>query len=126
MSSIKDWASDAAEHISLEFLLRMGHLKREEATDRIAAIIATFAKPLIDLVEAFRREHYHCDDSWYCCGKCMHSDHFPTHEEDYPSSHDGRVSGKCDCGADAWNARVDAAMAGQERPAAGGGTGPKP
>jgi hypothetical protein len=69
----------------------------------------TFAE-LRALLADSRREHYHCDDSWYCCGKCDH----PDHDGEFPSSHDGearRTAGVCNCGADAWNARVDAALA---------------
>lgn len=81
---------------------------------------------LRQIVEASRREHYHCDDSWYCCGKCTHPDHgaddwlddgtetVKPGRPEYPSSHDGeaaRQSGVCNCGADAWNARVEAALA---------------
>lgn len=29
---------------------------------------------------------------------------------DYPSSHADRTSGTCDCGADAWNERVEATL----------------
>ena len=67
-----------------------------------------------------RREHYHCDDSHYCCGKCTHSDHIYTAEgiwregEEYPlGDHNGyppRRNGACNCGADAHNAKVEAIL----------------
>lgn len=49
---------------------------------------------------AARIEHYSCDDGWYSCPKsengCLNSD-----EGD-----------KCNCGADAHNAKIDSALAG--------------
>jgi hypothetical protein len=61
------------------------------------------------LLQESKRKHYHCDDSWYCCGKCDSEDHFGGH----PSTHDGesaRISGVCNCGADEWNTRIDTAL----------------
>lgn len=68
-----------------------------------------------------RRSHYHCDDLWYCCGACVCScDSFDLdHEHDESccvSSHDGegaRVQGVCNCGADAWNKKIDDALNGE-------------
>lgn len=118
MPSINDWAAKAAERIVYG---KNGPISEE----RIAAIIATFAEPLVALLRESRREHLHVeDDTWYCCGACTHeceSDD-PGHEHSEGccvSSHDNvpkRVQGVCDCGAAAWNARLDAALAG-ERPA---------
>lgn len=57
----------------------------------------------IDLLEALlresKREHLHCDDSYYCCNKCDSPDHYE------PSPHE-----PCTCGADEWNKRVDEAL----------------
>ena len=53
-----------------------------------------------------KREHEHCEDSWFCCGKCDALDH----DGEFPSSHRNRESGVCNCSADAWNACVDAAL----------------
>lgn len=124
MASINDWAAKAAHRIVLELPPHRGEQPREE---RIAAIIATFAEPLMQLARDSRREHYHCDDSWFCCGKCTHPDHGlcnQTKEEDhehdascYVGSHVGynaRTSGVCNCGADEWNARVDAVLEGRK------------
>lgn len=48
-----------------------------------------------------KRAHDTCEDSWYSCGAAT---------GDYECSNDSR-KGACDCGADAWNAKVDAALA---------------
>ena len=80
--SIKDWASKVAERINVEYA--PGRVL--PSVDHIAAIIATSAKPLLDLLEP--RQHYHCQDSWYCCGKCTYGcpyDH-DHNETCYPSS----------------------------------------
>lgn len=64
---------------------------------------------LVALLRESKREHYHCDDSWYCCGACTHPDHCDMGV----CSHEGesaRVQGVCNCGADTWNARVDVAL----------------
>lgn len=56
-------------------------------------------KALVLLARDSRRQHYHCDDSYYCCPRCTSDDH------GYPSS-----DKPCDCGADEWNSRVDAVL----------------
>lgn len=61
--------------------------------------------PLVTLLRESKRLHTHCDDSWYCCGKCTHPDHGEL------DGHRGREADVCDCGADAWNTKVDAALA---------------
>ncbi len=126
MPSIKDWASKAAERCATTLVI---DAPRQERIDRAAAIIATFAEPLVSLLREAKREHYSCEDTWYCCGKCTCScvsgekDH--EHDEScYHASHigsgpagishpDERASGVCNCGADAWNARIDAVLAGK-------------
>lgn len=119
MPSINDWAAKCADRIDDEYPHARG--KQHPSIDRIAAIIATFAEPLMNLLRESKREHYHCEDSWYCCGKCDHDCHYRgaedhEHDEDcYPNTHDGegaRTNGVCNCGADAWNARVDAVLDG--------------
>ena len=91
----------------------------------IAEVVATFAEPLVSLLRESKREHYHCDDGWYCCGKCLcrcsstAKDHEHFLEDCWPASHGGeaaRVGGVCNCGADAWNRRVDAALSGWPEP----------
>lgn len=120
MASIEDWAAKTARRIVDEYNDRRIPRKDEA---HVAAIVATFAEPLVALLRESHRSHYHCDDNWwYCCGKCTHGDHVmcpggDDHEHDascylpscYTGSHDGeasRTSGVCNCGADAWNARV--------------------
>lgn len=111
MASVNDWAAKAADRIDNE--IRMPSLgssaKRRPSKERIAAIIATFAEPLVALLRESRREHHHCDDSWYCCPMCESEDHGRLGEG--PGHHDR----KCTCGAAAWNARVDAALAGEAK-----------
>jgi hypothetical protein len=118
VSSINDWAAKAARRIN-----RGGFGHDEEAREeRIAAIIATFAEPLVALLRESYRGHYHCEnDNWHCCGKCVHE---CTMIEDGELGHEhdesccvsgqgyGRVNGVCNCGADAWNAKVDKALGG--------------
>lgn len=106
MPSINDWTAKAARRICDE--------PGRKNAERIAAIIAVHAEPLVALLREARRPHYHCDDSWYCCGRCQHPDHTWTDHE-YLSSHDGeaaREAGVCNCGADAWNARIDKVLGG--------------
>lgn len=64
---------------------------------------------VLALLAESRRPHYHCDDSWYCCGKCTHEDHGPFHSGEGPPD---RSAERCNCGADAWNAKVDAVLTG--------------
>ena len=122
VGSVDDWAAKAARKIRSEFR----GCKEGPTQERTAAIIATFAKTLVTLLRESRREHRHDDDpygaKWEhgapndCCGKCRHSDHAAqtTHygdgtTRDLPSTY---PSGECACGADAWNARIDAAIDG--------------
>ena len=53
---------------------------------------------LLALLKESKREHTHCDDSWYCCGACRHPDHTLVE------------IGDCTCGAAEWNAKVDKAL----------------
>lgn len=110
---IHDWAAKAASYIAGE--------GRHLSVSRLASIVSFFCKPLEELLREAKREHRHCDDSWYCCGKCTHPDHgscgdVEEGDVEYPlDSHDGeaaRVSGVCNCGADAWNKRVDEVLNG--------------
>lgn len=60
---------------------------------------------LVALLRESKREHHHCGDSWYCCPLCLHEDHGRRgmRQDD---------NGTCNCGASAWNARVDEALKG--------------
>ena len=69
---------------------------------------------LLELLKESKREHYHCDDSWYCCGACRHQNHMLVEGE-----HVGMIPigveigvkpGTCTCGAAEWNAKVDHAI----------------
>lgn len=51
-----------------------------------------------------KRQHYRCDDAWYSC---------PMDEE---GCSDTSKEKECDCGADDWNAKVDAALALPDEP----------
>ena len=109
MSSINDWASKAAYRIRCELCK-----ERLPSQERIAAIIATFAEPLVKLLAESRRAHRHTADGdvrdGHCCPQCCcqswpddpEGDFEPTPNSDEP----------CDCGADEWNARVDAVLNG--------------
>lgn len=68
-----------------------------------------------------RRMHFHSDNSYAegrwvppCCGKCHHGDHaeFTSHYGDGTSRIEAATypSGECTCGADEWNARIDALL----------------
>lgn len=73
------------------------------------ARVASYIESLESTLRRSKREHGHCDDSWYCCGKCQHPDHM-LHEGEYLDSHDGeaaRVSGVCNCGTDIYNKTID-------------------
>lgn len=120
---VVDWATKAAERIDDEYRLpSLGSSRTHRPTiSRLAAIIATFAAPLLTLLQESRRSHYHCDDSWYCCGACTHKcdavEEDPGHEHDENCCVESlvvghRVQGVCNCGADAWNARVEAVLQG--------------
>lgn len=78
----------------------------EAAQLAVAKLIRTRQKlrAVRGILEEAKREHYHCDDAWYCCGACTHEDHGPL------SSHEGearRTEGVCNCGAEAWNKKID-------------------
>lgn len=86
MPSVNDWAAKAAERIYEEFPISTHGMPKVE---RIAAIIATFAAPLVALLRESRRE---------CSTTCRaYGNYQPPYEE-------------CSCGADEWNARVDKAL----------------
>jgi hypothetical protein len=96
----------------LEKLSQNALLKHDAVGDALAALcrqtIGVLQQERTLLAESVR-EHYHCEDSWFCCGKCTH----PDHDGEYPHTHDGeaaRVEGVCNCRADAWNAKVEAAL----------------
>jgi hypothetical protein len=118
--TVQDWATRAARKIDSE-IFGQDHRGRpvadRVAIPRLAAIIVTLAQPLLDLLKP--REHYHCEDGWYCCGKCpcrctsRGSEDHEHDEECYPSTHTGeaaRTGGVCNCGADEWNKKLEEAL----------------
>lgn len=94
-------------------------LRRQSQEERVSLIrrdlfarIASYIESLESALKQSKREHYHCDDSWYCCGKCQHGDHLLCIGE-YLDSHDGeaaRVSGVCNCGTDLYNKTIDSIL----------------
>lgn len=108
MPSINDWARKAADYIESEYCSKPRH---PPTVDRVAAIIATFAEPLMKALRDSKQEHYHCDDSFYCCPQCDCISRGCTPDlEPTPNNSDK----PCTCGADAENARIDAVLAGNE------------
>lgn len=87
MASVNDWAAKAAKYLHEDLTDR----HNPPTIERVAAIIATFAEPLMTLLREARREH-----TRDCATE--------------------RREWECTCGADAWNARVDAALVGEPRP----------
>lgn len=89
--NIQDWATVAASYVHGEGLKNVS---------RTAAVIATFAKPLMDALEAAKRPHHkgYNDES---------SDYPPC-----PCSHDDSENEKCTCGAAEWNSKIDAVLRG--------------
>ena len=79
MASINSWATKAAHRI----VINCGH-QCSMSAERVAAIISTYAEPLMILLRGSKRDH-----SVECAIV-----------EDRP----------CTCGADAWNARIDATL----------------
>jgi hypothetical protein len=82
---LHDWASKAAQHIYNE----LPRIRNRPRVEHIAAIIATYAEPLISLLQESKREH-----------------------EEMCANQRIVFTGVCHCGADAWNARVDEALSG--------------
>ncbi len=123
MASINDWAAKAASHIDAEIRLpsRGSGVAYKPTRERIAAIIATFAEPLTALLRDSRREHFHYEnagsyqerdccpqctcESWDAVARSQDAGHLDAERE--PNSDE-----PCTCGADAWNARVNAAIEG--------------
>jgi hypothetical protein len=92
MASVNDWAAKAARKIAIECDTATGQRGTYVREERIAAIIETFARPLLDVLHQSRREHLPAADK-YCNKRYDERD-------------------ECTCGADEWNAKIDAALAG--------------
>lgn len=113
--AVRDWAAFAADALVAEF---GGRVRRE----RIAAVLAVHLEPLEALLrESIRQHHHEEDDNFYCCGKCacgctfQHEEDYEHGSECYPADYPQRPTGVCNCGADAWNERVRAALAGRDK-----------
>ena len=65
---------------------------------------------LMALLRESKREHLHCDDSFYCCGACRSSDHGLAEGETVGVGWRRDGGGACTCGAAEWNDRVDAEL----------------
>ena len=96
MASIHDWAAKCAEYIN--------SLSPRPKTERIAAIIATFAEPLVALLREARRSDHEagCMAGWAQVGVI------------YDDT-------RCSCSVGVWNAKIDAALAGNPTNEAGPG-----
>jgi hypothetical protein len=73
----------------------MGGIKYLTHAEYYAMISVT--QNLRDTLQSLRRSHYICDDCWYSCpksGECCND----------------AADGKCNCGADEHNAKIDAAL----------------
>src|SRR5678815_491150 len=105
-----EWVNDAARQIT----------KKDDPRE-IAAIIANHVRPLVALLgdlaasveplvtalQESRREHYHCDDSVYCCPQCRNPDH---------PGNDLAQRDDCNCGATEWNEKVDQVLGASQVP----------
>lgn len=116
MASVNDWAAKAAQRILVEYESKSPYDKRDSEA-HVAAIIATFAEPLVAMLRESHREHYHSNDSWYCCGQCTHEcdneemDH--EHDESCCVGSNSQRPEKCNCGVSAWNAKIDKVLGGE-------------
>lgn len=94
MASVNDWAAKCAEFILDEISENVQWRNRRLVTpsqERIAAIIATFAEPMLKLLYESRRHHQ-------------------------PPCHrvfDDDMTDVCTCGATEWNAKIDEALGGR-------------
>lgn len=118
MTSVNDWASKCAERIAQEYFNGVFGKRKAPSKERIAAIVATFAAPIVALLKEQERKHYHdSDDRDLCCPQCeCFSWSYVADAQDageLDAEHESNHPDKpCTCGADAWNARVDTALAG--------------
>jgi hypothetical protein len=92
---LHDWASKAAQHIYDE----LPRIRNRPRVERIAAIIATYAEPLVVLLLESKREHGYDEDG----DPCDWWNYIVNEGEEHKA---------CTCGAAAWNARIDAALSG--------------
>ena len=66
---------------------------------------------LLNLLKGSKKGHYHCEDDWFCCRACRHSDHLLDDGEHLGNGWDVyKNPGDCTCEAAAWNNRIDAML----------------
>lgn len=65
---------------------------------------------LIALLRESKRMHYHANNSFYCCPKCTDHPHFTNGDTVGKLWSTSADTQDCTCGADEWNARVDAVL----------------
>lgn len=113
-----DWAAKCGAYLHAEGIRLSSH--------RIAAVIAHFAEPLVSIVRDAKRMHRHDeptddDETHDCCPRCscdswIGNERVMTDDDEYPPNRPGE---SCTCGADAWNARIDAVLSGSDGPTGG-------
>lgn len=85
---VVDWATKAAQYLVASEQMPI-------LTGRVAAVIATFAQPLVDTLRAARIGHRFANDGSGCL-----------------KAEVGGEDEECNCGADEHNARIDKALGG--------------
>jgi hypothetical protein len=110
--AMTDWAARAARRVLDEYQ----HRPTQARVDHCAAIIATFAEPLVALLRESRREHYHHNENdvhmpMLCCPRCTCNSWNAVAEAqdsgELDAEHEPNSDEPCTCGADEWNRRVD-------------------
>jgi len=84
LTRLYDWLIDAPEDAP--------GVAADLAVERDAALARV--RELEALLGESRRSHYYCEDCWYSCPKAPYG------------CCDDAKGNECDCGADAWNARI--------------------
>lgn len=98
-----DWAARCGAYLHAEGMRIPSH--------RIAAVVAFFAEPLVKLLREAKQVHDHVNDG-VCCPRCCCQSWPDDPEGDFEPTPNGDEP--CTCGADAWNAKIDAVLQGEE------------
>ena len=115
MTSVNDWASRAASRIDDEYITA----KHRPSLERVAAIIATFAGSILNLLNESRKTHHHDPVDNYehdrdCCPRCTCDswDAVARAQDggEMDAEHEPNSDKPCDCGADEWNKKIDEAL----------------
>lgn len=105
---VYDWAAKCGAYLHAEGVRLSSH--------RIAAVVAHFAEPLVKLLREAKREHHHVADGdirdGTCCPQCCCQSWPDDPESDFEPTPNGDEP--CTCGADKWNAKIDAVLQGEE------------